>query len=247
MLHGFLGRASDWDGLGEWFPGASMTTVDLWPTLAAPDVADWPSMARALDRALAQATTGGDAGPVFVVGYSFGARLALSSGLLAAPGSPVQGCCFVSCNPGFPEEDVAARAARQAADETWARRLLEWPEPEIWREWDAQMVFGGSPPPSRRLDLPAARAVLAGALRRFSLAGQPDFRPRLRAWPSPVLWITGALDTKFSALAKDLSSAGVPAAFVACEAAGHRVPWDNPAAFAHAVRAWMAQVMETSR
>jgi pimeloyl-ACP methyl ester carboxylesterase len=98
-----------------------------------------------------------------------------------------------------------------------------------------------------RLELPAPRDVLAAAMRRFSLGEQSDCRPRLHVWPSPVLWITGALDTKFSAIAQDLASFGVPATFVSCDAAGHRVPWDNPAAFADAVRTWMAQVMETSR
>lgn len=246
-LHGFLGRASDWDVLGEWFPEATITALNLWPILTAPDVVDWRSMQRALDLRLAAAMDGDTAEPVFVIGYSFGARLALSSPMLGGPSSPVRGCCFVSCNPGLPDDDETARAARRAADDTWARRILEWPELKIWCEWDAQPVFLGSRPPSPRPGLPASRAALAGALRRFSLGAQPDFRPRLRAWPSPVLWLTGALDTKFSALARDLSSAGVPAAFVECEDAGHRVPWDNPSAFAHAVGTWMADVMETGR
>ena len=246
-LHGFLGRASDWEAVGGWIPEASVTALDLWPLLAEPCVNDWASMSRALDRALARAMGGERAGPTFVAAYSFGARLALSSAMLAGAGSPVDGCCFVSCNPGLPEGDTAARAARRAADETWARRILEWPEADIWREWDAQPVFAGSARPSPRRELPASRAVLADALGRFSLAGQPDFRPRLRAWPSPLLWLTGARDDKFSALARELSSAGVPASFVTCEDAGHRVPWDNPSAFADAVRTWMAQVMEKRR
>jgi pimeloyl-ACP methyl ester carboxylesterase len=62
-----------------------------------------------------------------------------------------------------------------------------------------------------------------------------------------VLWITGALDTKFTALARELASGGVPVTYMTCDGAGHRVPWDNPASFGHAVRTWMAQVMETSR
>lgn len=245
-LHGFLGRASDWEALAKWFPDASMTSLDLWPLVALPDAADWPSVGRVLDRALAGAL-GGDDGPVFVIGYSFGARLALASHLLGAPGSPVRGCCFVSCHPGLAEGDEDARAARRASDETWACRLLEWPQPDIWREWDAQPVFNLSRTPAPRTGLPAPRTALAGAVRRFSLGTQPDFRPRLREWPSPALWVTGALDTKFSAIARNLSSAGVPATFATCEAAGHRVPWDDPPAFADVVRAWMTHVMETSR
>ncbi len=247
-LHGFLGRAADWDALGEWFPDATITALDLWSLLASPDAVDWPSAGRALDRALVEATGGGDAAePVFVIGYSFGARLALASGLLAAPGSPVRGCCFVSCNPGFPEEDEGARATRRASDDTWVRRLLDWPEREIWRAWDAQPVFHGSGPPSPRQGLPAPRAVLAGALLRFSAGGQPNYGLRLWGCQSPVLWVTGGRDTKFTAIARQLASAGAPLQFATCERAGHRVPWDDPAEFARVVRNWMAQVMETSR
>ena len=246
-LHGFLGRASDWDELRDWFPGTSMAAIDLWSILADPGVVEWHSMRRALDRRLAAAIREEPSDAAFVVGYSFGARLLLASGLLGAPRSPVRGCCFVSCNAGFPEEDEGARATRRASDEAWARRILEWPEPEIWRAWDAQPVFEGSRPSAPRQALPAPRVVLADALRRFSLAGQPNYGLRLWVWPSPVLWLTGALDTKFSGVARDLASAGMPAEFATCEGAGHRVPWDDPAAFAHAVRTWMAEVMETSR
>ncbi len=246
-LHGFLGRPSDWDQLVQWFPDSSLVALDLWSVLSEPGVDDWPSMSHGLDLALADAIGRGGAGPAFVIAYSFGARLALSSAMLALPGSPARGCCFVSCNPGLGQGDAAARAARRASDEAWARRILDWPEDDVWRAWDKQPVFDGSRRPAPRHDLPAPRVVLAGALRRFSLAEQPDARPRLRAWPSPVLWITGALDARFSALARDLSPDVASATFVTCEAAGHRVPWDNPAAFARAVRAWRARVMESSR
>ncbi len=246
-LHGFLGRASDWDVLRGWLPRASVEAIDLWPLLSARGVTGWPSMARALDEALARAAGDAASVPVFVVGYSFGARLLLSSAWVTAPGSPVRGCCLVSCNPGLSEGDAAARTARQAADEAWARRILEWPEDELWRAWDAQPVFAGSVRLERAAGLPAPRETLAAALGTFSLAGQPDGRPRLRAWPSPLLWVTGARDGKFSALARELAEAGVPARFVACDEAGHRVPWDTPGAFAGALGAWMTRVMETGR
>jgi 2-succinyl-6-hydroxy-2,4-cyclohexadiene-1-carboxylate synthase len=246
-LHGFLGRASDWDALGEWIPEASIAAIDLWSVLADPRVVDWGSLRRVLDHRLAAAVLDEPAEAAFVVAYSFGARLALASGMLAAPNSIVHGCCFVSCNPRFEEADEGARATRRASDETWARRILEWPEPDIWRAWDAQPVFEGSHPPSPREGLPAPRAVLADALVRFSAGGQPNYGLRLWTWQSPVLWITGGRDTKFTAIARQLASAGAPLQFATCERAGHRVPWDDPEEFARVVRNWMAQVMETSR
>jgi 2-succinyl-6-hydroxy-2,4-cyclohexadiene-1-carboxylate synthase len=246
-LHGFLGQASDWDGLAGWFPGASVTALDLWAVLEQPGVDDWPSMSRALDEALAAALSGGDLRPAFLIAYSFGARLALPSALLTADGSPVRGVCLVSCHPGLADGDRAARDDRRASDDGWAQRILTWPEAELWRAWDAQPVFAGGRDVPRRGALPASRDALARALTRFSLAGQPDFRPGLGAWAGPLLWLTGARDAKFSAIASELSGLGVPATFVACEDAGHRVPWDNPSAFARAVRTWMTRVMETPR
>jgi 2-succinyl-6-hydroxy-2,4-cyclohexadiene-1-carboxylate synthase len=152
----------------------------------------------------------------------------------------------VSCNPGLADDDATARDERRATDEAWADRILTWPEPEIWRAWDAQPVLSGPVQAPPRDGLPASRETLARALTRFSLAGQPDFRFRLRTWGGPLLWVTGARDAKFEAIARDLAADGVPAAFVTCEDAGHRVPWDNPSAFAGALRAWMTQVMETA-
>jgi 2-succinyl-6-hydroxy-2,4-cyclohexadiene-1-carboxylate synthase len=245
-LHGFLGRASDWTGLAEWFPDAAVAAIDLWAMLDRPGVDDWASMSRVLDDTLTGALGGDDAGPAFLVAYSFGARLALSSALASGGETALRGVCLVSCNPGLADDDVAERAERRVSDERWAGRILTWPESEIWRAWDARPVFTGAGHAPPRGALPASRETLARALTRFSLAGQPDFRPRLRAWRGPLLWVTGAHDAKFAAMARGLSDAGMPAAFVTCEDAGHRVPWDNPPTFARAVRAWMTQVMETA-
>jgi 2-succinyl-6-hydroxy-2,4-cyclohexadiene-1-carboxylate synthase len=83
--------------------------------------------------------------------------------------------------------------------------------------------------------------VLARALTACSLAGQPDLRERLREWPASALWMTGARDAKFVAIARELERAGTPATFVTCAEAGHRVPWDNPPAFAAALQEWIAR------
>jgi len=245
-LHGFLGRPSDWGELAASFPEATVTAIDLWAMLDQPEVTDWPSMSTALDATLIDAAGADDNRPAFLVAYSFGARVALSSALRSARGRPIRGVCLVSCNPGLAEGDLTARDERRVTDGAWSERILTWPEPEIWRAWDAQPVLSGPGPTPLRDGLPASRETLARALTRFSLAGQPDFRPRLRAWGGPLLWVTGARDAKFEGIARELSESGVPAAFVTCADAGHRVPWDNPAAFADALRAWMTQVMETA-
>ena len=244
-VHGFLGRPSDWDGLAASLPEAAVSAIDLWAMLGRPEVTDWSSMSTALDATLVDALGADDRRPAFLIAYSFGARLALSSALASGRGRVIRGVCLVSCNPGLADDDATARDERRAADAAWAGRILTSPESEIWRAWDAQPVFAGLGQAPPREGLPASRETLARALTRFSLAGQPDFRPRLRAWSAPLLWVTGARDAKFAGIARELAEGGVPAAFVTCAEAGHRVPWENPSAFAGALRAWMTQVMET--
>jgi pimeloyl-ACP methyl ester carboxylesterase len=55
--------------------------------------------------------------------------------------------------------------------------------------------------------------------------------------------VTGERDVKFRAIARDLEASGVPATFVACHRAGHRVPWDQPAAFARTLGEWIDRVV----
>ena len=246
-LHGFLGSGSDWEELAGAFPGVSLIALDLWAALARCEALEWTAVADAVDQALSEALSGEDGRPAFVVAYSFGARLALGSRLLSSAASPVRGCAFVSCNPGIAEDDRTAREARRASDEAWGQRILADREQVLWDEWDAQPVFAGSVRPPRRRGLPASRQALAHALRACSLGVQPDFRPRLAAWPTPILWMTGARDAKFAAIARELQSGAVAADFETCEDAGHRVPWDNPPAFARIVRAWTARVLEKQR
>jgi 2-succinyl-6-hydroxy-2,4-cyclohexadiene-1-carboxylate synthase len=248
-LHGFLGRAADWNVLAAHLPGVEIEALDLWKVLGDAGASDWASASAALDRALADAGLGGEvprAGndsprPVFVIGYSFGARLALGSRLLSSPPGAARGCCLVSGNPGFADTDAVGRAARRASDEAWARRILEEPEEALWQAWDSQAVFAGSAEPAGRRHLPAPRELLARALAACSLAVQPDLRSRLRTWPTPLLWVTGARDSKFTAIAREMEQAGVPARFVTCADAGHRVPWDNPPAFAALLGEWIAR------
>jgi 2-succinyl-6-hydroxy-2,4-cyclohexadiene-1-carboxylate synthase len=241
-LHGFLGSPSDWEALAGWFPRAVVTPIDLWALLDGPGVVDWATMSDALERAVAGAGPAGDDLPAFLVAYSFGARLALGCDALASPDGPVRGSCLISCNPGLPDDDGEGRRARRASDERWARRLLEAPEGEIWREWDAQPVLAGGSAPPRR-GLPASREALARALGRFSLAGQPDRRDRVRGWQTPLLWVSGANDARFVAMADAVAASGAPATFFTCEGAGHRVPWDNPAGFSRAVSDWIGEVL----
>lgn len=242
-LHGFLGSPADWDVVRAEYPDAAWSTVDLWRLFSDAKVADWGTAGAAIEAEIRALVVGTEL-PSFLVGYSLGARLLLSVESLGPGGLPVAGACLVSCHPGLAAEDDGARTERRAADEAWAARLIEYPVARIWKEWDAQPVFAGSARPTREASLPAPRVTLARAMRVASLASQPDRRAALRAWRTPLQWVTGARDPKFGALAASLAGEGVPAAFTTIEHAGHRVPWDNPFAFARALQRWVDAVLD---
>lgn len=147
-IHGFLGSPSDWLPLQAELPDAEWDCVDAWELFGSPRVGDWPSVGAALDARLRASLTGHTL-PSFLVGYSFGARLALSVPGLGHAGLPIAGTCLVSCHPGLPDADDGARAARRESDGQWAARFVDAPVGRIWKEWDAQPVFAGTSVPPR--------------------------------------------------------------------------------------------------
>jgi 2-succinyl-6-hydroxy-2,4-cyclohexadiene-1-carboxylate synthase len=241
-IHGFLGSPADWAPLQPALPDAAWDCVDAWELFSSPRVSDWASAGAALDARL-RASVADEPLPSFLVAYSFGARLSLAVPGLGLAGSPLAGACLVSCNPGLADSDDGARAARRESDERWAERFVDAPVGRIWKEWDAQPVFAGTSVPARTDRLPAPRVALARAMRVGSLGLQPDCRPILRAWRQPLLWVTGERDVKFRAISRELEEQGVPARFLVCDRAGHRVAWDNPTVFARALGEWIDGVL----
>lgn len=244
-LHGFLGSPADWEPLRASLPHAAWDNIDVWELFSSASVRDWPSVGAAVDARL-RASIAGEPLPAFLVGYSLGARLALAAPGLGRRGSAIAGACLVSCHPGLADTDDGGRAARMQSDEQWAQRFIDAPVGRIWKEWDAQPVFAGTSVPRRPDRLPAPRVTLARAMRVASLAAQPDRRPLLRAWEQPLLWVTGERDGKFRAIARSLEAGGVPATYVTCEHVGHRVPWDNPAAFTRVLGEWIEKTLTPS-
>ena len=210
-LHGFLGRGSDWDAVR----AASKSALD-WqcpdlfslgaPCFTAPE----------FDR------------PCWLVGYSFGARLALCW-MQEAPDRYL-GALLVSANPGNFRTDEE-RTVRKAADKTWAEKFRRRPWTEVIGEWNAQQVFEADTAVTRD-ENDFDREKLAVALEEFSVAAQ--FTDPLRL-PSRLIWLAGARDEKFCGLLDDMRHAGFPGTFLRVDDAGHRLLLSAPEAVAAAV------------
>jgi 2-succinyl-6-hydroxy-2,4-cyclohexadiene-1-carboxylate synthase len=227
-LHGAVGQATDW--LGFVVPGWSVKRVDLWRFLACCPM-PLPEFGRALNE---EARAVG--GKQVLVGYSMGARLALHALL---DGGPWDGAVLVAPNPGL--ESESERAARRESDAEWAGRALGGEWADFLAAWNAQPVLSSSdprPPLSVHRRREVARSFID-----WSLGTQEPLWPRLGEIACPVLWCTGELDGKFTALGKRAVKHLKCGELWVAPDAGHRVPWDAPDAFRLRVGEFLERVI----
>jgi 2-succinyl-6-hydroxy-2,4-cyclohexadiene-1-carboxylate synthase len=109
--------------------------------------------------------------------------------------------------------------------------------------WNAQSVFAqGVKEPLRRED-DFCRERLGLALNHWSVALQPDLRPALLKEKRPILWLAGERDAKYVALAQKMGRLNRMVSPRIISEAGHRLPWEAPAAFIQA----LASLLRTPR
>jgi len=244
LLHGFTGNRSSWRHL-EPLLGSALraVAVDLPGHGEAPlPAASGPEGFEATLAALERVVDRAGGGPISVLGYSQGARLALGLAL-RAPGK-LSRLILESVNPGLGE--AKERRARERDDEARASKILRGGVERFLKTWEALPMFEGlrALPPDARKALHARRASataegLAGALRCLGLAAQPSYWEQLHRLRMPVLLLSGSLDRKFTELARR-ASREMPMAwrrsFDGCHHAPHL---EAPAAYAAEVRAFL--------
>jgi len=224
-LHGFLGRAHDWDDVTRPLD-ARVRAIDLWPSFDAPvAMATW---AKRFNEAV---RTDDASGPRVLLGYSMGGRLALHC-LVDDPTMWTQ-AIVVSANPGLTGEP--SRRARLVHDRGWAARFRRDPWDELIADWNAQPVFAHRPGPER-VEGEIGREHLAAALDHWSVGRQDNLLPALAPQRHRLAWWVGAQDTKYVALtqSKAFTKTGIQARVF--DGAAHRIPWEVPDAFAAALR-----------
>jgi len=200
LLHGFTGRGADWS---PFLPTLRRTARTVVVDLLGHGRSDAPTdpARHAIERQavdLAWILRHLDVGPVVVVGYSMGARVALRLAI-TEPGL-VRGLILESPSAGI--ADARERATRAAADAALAERLERDGLEPFLEIWEANPLFSAErrlPPAAqarihegRRRNQPAA---LAASLRG---AGQGVMEPlveRLRTIRCPTVVIAGSLDS----------------------------------------------------
>ncbi len=218
LLHGQLQRPGVWSSL-TFPPGWETHPIDLWSRSwqGFDDVSAW----------LADAVSDAGAGPLVLLGYSMGGRLALHA-LTRRPGL-WQAAVIVAAHPGPESDSDREQAAR--LDAHWAARFRQEPPEAVLDDWYRLPVFAGLPPAHRFVprDIPAER--IAGMFEVFSKARQPWLLPALGRLDRPIHYITGDRDSAYTAWGERLAQALPTLTHHVIPDAGHRVPWEQPRRF----------------
>ncbi len=236
FLHGFLGNGSDWGRvLAAWprglsrparvlapdLPGHGATPLDAAPALS---YAGWGAWLDAyLDAVQVR-------GPLVVVGYSLGGRVALA--WAARRPERVRALALVATHPGL--ADPAQRARRAALDDRRAHAIRTQGLAAFLRAWYDQPLFALRQRPRARAALVAARArqdpaAMAAVVAGLSPGRQPPLWDALARLAPRVFYVAGRRDAKYTALARRLSRFHPPLMRIAIvEKAGHILPYDAP-------------------
>lgn len=225
-LAGFLGLPDDWDFL-EW---KNLNTID-WQQFSLNSLESW-------GKAFNQSLNFSRGDSRILMGYSLGGRLALHA-LIDQP-SLWQGAIIISAHPGLINDQE--RQLRQQRDLEWAKRF----ESENWDHlmcaWNGQEVFANDGFSFSRKEKHYQRFKLVQALVGGSLGSQIDLRKQIASLPFPILWITGAQDTRYCQLAQSLTFSNSHSYWKSIEKAGHRVPWSQPQVFSEMVLTFLKEI-----
>jgi len=240
LLHGFTGRGDNWNHHTEYFTRAGYTvlTPDLpghgANLLANPH--DYTIKAAAAQ--IAGLLDSEKTGPVHLLGYSMGGRLALYFALHYP--EKVDSLILESASPGLatPEE----RAVRKASDDALAERIEREGIPAFVAFWEGLPLWKSQErlPAATRQWLHEKRLCndpmgLAHSLRQMGTGVQPSLWERLEELKMPVLLLAGEEDKKFVALAQEMAARVPQARLKILAEAGHTLHLEQPDTFQKAV------------
>lgn len=240
LLHGFLGKPSDWmifeRYLAEYSKGISkkfkIIKPDLYSELELSAFSKW---ARLFNRGVSSNSAKEEN---ILVGYSLGGRLATEI-FLSAPENWSQ-VHLISSQFGLKTQ--TERLNRLKNDKRWAERFSEEPFVRVIEDWNKQPVFTGSAE-AERLESEFDRRKLVWILQNWSLARHDNLYEELRKWSQtdPRLgknrlnWYCGERDLKYVQLKKEIE---LECPFIQTNLipeSGHRVLFDQTQSLAEVI------------
>jgi 2-succinyl-6-hydroxy-2,4-cyclohexadiene-1-carboxylate synthase len=246
LLHGFTATGASMVPLGRRLGGETIT-VDLVGHGAsdAPfDVAHYTMGAMVSQlRALFDIV---DVAAAHLVGYSMGARTALS--FAAAHPDAVRTLTLIGGTPGIADAEESRERVR--ADEALADRIVRDGVPAFVDHWESLPLFASQRrlPEEERARIRAERLAqrahgLANHLRGAGTGAMPSLWTRLGTVRAPTALLVGALDPKFGAIAAAMAARLPHAVVTVVDEAGHAVHLEDPSAVARAARALQARLL----
>ena len=238
LLHGFTGSAAGWGSRLDALAAAGYRAIALdMLGHGDSDIPDEKGRYRIQsaqpDIATALYDMGIAPGVAILLGYSMGGRIALYTALHSGF---FRGLILESASPGI--ADDTERAARRASDEALADRIEQDGIPAFVDYWENLPLFASqrSLPDAVQSEVRAGRLRntargLANSLRGVGTGAQPALHARLGELDIPVLLIAGALDAKFTVIAREMAQALPNAQLAIVPDAGHTVHLEQPQVF----------------
>jgi len=178
---------------------------------------------------------------VDLVGYSMGARVALS--VAVERPSWLRRLVLIGVHPGL---EGAEKNERIALDEERASALETLGIEAFMDQWEAQPVLSSQKAVSAPLrgQMKKTRrahtvAGLAASLREMGTGAMPALWEALPQLTVPVLWVTGSQDSQFEALAKCAHAVTPLSTQVSILGAGHCAHLEQPARFQVVLRRFL--------
>lgn len=229
LLHGFWGRPQDWNLV--------LSKISLEREVLVPDLyEDGPlspkySLADWAQNFLSWLDHYADQQPLDLVGYSMGARLAMTAAI-ARP----ERFARVLLLAGAPTVAQGTFEERNHWEDAWKEKFASQPWVELESAWQDQPVFNGTQTNSRRQN-EELREKLGLSLVNWSPTRHPFNLEHVRALGPQVEWAFGALDQKYLEVAKTLQELPVQGQIKLIPNTGHRLIVDA----ADFIAAWIEQ------
>ncbi|AIG65898.1 2-succinyl-6-hydroxy-2,4-cyclohexadiene-1-carboxylate synthase [Weissella tructae] len=229
FFHGFLGSQHEFSAIK---PKGTCVYIDLLGFgMAAPTVSvERLSVSQQIGD-LKQLFDALNLEQVHLVGYSMGARLALSFAMTYP--EMIKQLILESGTAGLPSIDE--QVERQQKDEKLAQRLEKNGLPDFVAMWEQLPLFATQSQVTETIQMSVRQQRLnqvavnmANSLRAFGTGTMPNYWEDLEQLTMPVTVITGALDTKFTDLGQRLDKAIRQSRQIIVPEVGHNVHLEAP-------------------
>ena len=241
FLHGFLGKASNWESFTEHFKkwNCSYHSIEKYMH-ENENINDnfFENWTQSFHSSVFLNNVSNKNNKKIIIGYSLGGRLALHS--LVTSEAKWDGAVIISANPGLLKEQE--KIERILNDERWAEMFLNEPWEIVLEKWNSQGVFSNFKNNFVKREKDFNKNLIARMLTHFSLGKQENLREKIERLNIPILWLAGEKDKKFSEIALEVEGLNKKIQTKISPNAGHRVPWEDQSFFIESVLGFLSEI-----